>query len=334
MPNTFEIVTDPGEIAKLNSLLGKRLEKVFRHRKLREITYPAGHFTADVYFEYNRGSRVRAWAPKNEEKRLLNFILSGDPNASSWMEISVQLNFPAGQYNRRMAGAFIKDSSGEVLIGHRGKLTKGRAALKQRDIFREFSSRLIEAQDGNSTSNFILISGLDAPDLAERLWDFAIEAREAAKRLGAQRGATEDTDRLLLLRKYYDEFAGITDVKGHGDGTRTVEHGDVVKALEAQFAKKGITQKAQAIDLTVVCKSKIYLFEVKTSACTTAVYTGVGQLLIHGESISERFKIPVDRYLVLPGHPNKEHARHIIKKGHMQIITYRRTVHGYRFDGV
>ena len=56
-------------------------------------------------------------------------MLSGDPRTSKWIEITVQLNFPSGIYNPRMAGAFIKDVSGEVFITHRGKLTKGKARL-------------------------------------------------------------------------------------------------------------------------------------------------------------------------------------------------------------
>lgn len=360
MPNTLIVITEPAEIAELNSSLKRRLAKTFRNIESREIAYPAGQFTADVYFESKHGKVVRAWAPRNDEDKLLNFILAGEPGASAAMEISVQLNFPAGQYSRRMAGAFIRDSNGDVLIGHRGKLTKGRAALKQREVLREFTPRLVEAQDGNRTSRIILISSLDAPDLADRLWDFAIEAREVATRLGTQRDAREGddepdagapsqkgsrvrriakrpptpADRLLVLRKYFDEFAGTTELKGYGGGKRAVEHGDIVKALEAQLAKKGETQKAQAIDLAVVSASNVDLFEVKTSARTTDVYTGVGQLLIHGESVSERLALPVRRYLVLPEQPNREHARHMLRKGHMQIVIYQKTIHGYRFKGM
>ena len=361
MSTQFEVVTNIAEIKRWHIFLGKRLAKNFPRTEVREITWPRGHFEAEVHFATGKGDGVRAWAHSTETTKLHNFLLFGEPNASTWMEISVQMHFPAGEYNRRTAGAFIKDATGTVFVGHRGKLTKGMGALKQRDTFREFAPRVVEAQDRNQISEIILIASVEASDLDDRLWDFAKEAREVATRLGAQRDAAKVAEgestggasdkkrslggtqpktpptapnRLSLLRKYFDEFAGTSEVKARASGKRTVEHGDIVKALEAQFFSKGDTQKAQAIDLAVVYRLTVDLFEVKTSARTTDVYTGVGQLIIHGESIYEMLHLPVKRYLVLPEQPKKDHARHITNKGGIHIITYRKTASGYSFGNL
>ncbi|MDE2463318.1 MAG: hypothetical protein KGO02_06365 [Alphaproteobacteria bacterium] len=358
MPSSFKVITDPSEIFRLNKALGTRLNSTFKRKESRDIAYPAGTFDSEVHFDKGSGTAVRAWAPVVQEKRLLNFILFAEPGVTSPIEIAVQLNFPAKEYSRKLAGAFVADAEGKIFIAHRGRLTKGRAALKQRDVFREFSANLIDADDNEQVSQLILVSGLDAPNLADRLWLFATEAREVATRLDEQRRPrsnsnttgsaatpksqgsnatlppTSSPDRLIVLRTYFDEFAGTTDVKGHSSGQRTVEHGDIVKALETHQSSTGLTQKAQAIDLAVVLTNEVRLFEVKTSAKTTSVYTGVGQLLIHGESIAERLKLSVQRYLVLPAPPNSEHARHISKKGQMKIITYRKSESGYQFEGI
>lgn len=239
---------------------GRRLSKTFRVKRTREITYPAGHETGTVYFEAAAGDHVRAWSPSDRPDKLINFLLAGDPAASAWMQIDVQMNFPAGSYNRRMAGAFVKDENGDVLVAHRGKLTKGKAGLPKAKVFREFASRTVEADDDGRTSKVILISVLDDPELADRLWELAVEAREVATRIGAEEdGDAEDDDAptgggsgggaggsgrkvgtppkdpLLKLRSYFDEYAGEGNSKGHGGGKRTVEHGDIVKALEAQL---------------------------------------------------------------------------------------------------
>jgi hypothetical protein len=182
----FSVVTDVGEIAQLNKQLGQRLRKAFRFKEAREITYPAGHHSGTVYFESSVGTGVRAWSPSIETDKLQNFVLSGDPGTSKWIEITVQLNFPAGTYNRRMAGAFVKDVSGEVFIAHRGKLTKGKAGLPKAQVFREFAPWAVEAEDAGKTSTVILISELDDPEVGDRLWDFAEEAREVATRLGEE----------------------------------------------------------------------------------------------------------------------------------------------------
>ena len=44
----------------------------------------------------------------------------------------------------------------------------------------------MKAADSSKTSTVILMSELDDPALAERLWDFAEEAREVATRLGEE----------------------------------------------------------------------------------------------------------------------------------------------------
>lgn len=340
----------------MNKDLGKRLSKTFKVRRSREITYPAGHETGTVYFEAAMGDGVRAWSPSNRSDKLINFLLLGDPNTSAWMQIDVQLNFPAGAYNRRMAGVFVTDENGDAFVAHRGKLTKGRAGLPREKVYREFAAQMIEAEDQGRRSKLILLSALDDPKLADRLWKFATEARDVATRIageeggtgeesaGATGGGTEGTgpkkkprstpkDSMLKLRDYFDEYAGEGTMKGHGGGKRTVEHGDIVKALESLLSVNGKSQKAQAIDLAIVA-SEVDLYEVKTSARTTDVYTGVGQLIIHGECIRELLELPVRRHLVLPTPPRADHRKHVTKKGGIAIITYEKTQTGYRFMGL
>lgn len=370
MDEAFEVVTDVVEISRLNKRLAKQLRATFQYKERREITYPAGHQPGTVYFEASVGTSVRAWSPRIEPDKLLNFVLSADPGSTKWIEISVQLNFPAGTYNRRMAGAFVKDGSGDIFVAHRGKLTKGKAGLPKDKVFREFAASAVEAADNGKTSRVILIAGLNDPELADRLWEFAEEAREVATRLGAElhgdgwsqhtggppsRGTViggrgdagrahgtdtsgeqtaSPTERLLKLRGYFDEYSGEGRTKGHGGGKRTVEHGAVVRALELSLRSKGSSQKAQAIDLAIVATSKVDLFEVKTSARTTDVYTGVGQLVIHGECIKELLGVAVKRYLVLPGEPKASHSRAISGKAHIKVVTYQKKGSKYQFTGL
>lgn len=361
MNSEFEVVTDVAEIANLNKQLAAHLSKTFRFKETREITYPSGHHTGDVYFEHKAGQNVRAWAPHVQSDKLVNFIMSGEPRTAKWMEINVQLNFPGDKYNRRIAGTFVRDSNGDIFVAHRGKLTKGHAGLRKEMVFEEFSSRLIDAGDSSTRVRLILISSLDDPRLADRLCEFAAEAREVATMLaedsnqdnfrkkksttGTSKGhvvsnrpdtpsSPTEREQLLKLRDYFDEYSGEGHTKGHGGGKRTVEHGDIVKALEAQLNDRGNSKKAQAIDLAVVSPQHVDLYEVKTSARTTDVYTGVGQLLIHGECISELLGIKVRRHLVLPDHPRKEHEPHIVRKGGMRIVTFKKSKDGYCFTGL
>ncbi|MBS0495572.1 MAG: hypothetical protein JSS31_16845 [Proteobacteria bacterium] len=364
MNEAFEVVTDVAEISRLNVQLAEQLRATLQYKESREIVYPAGRQTYTVHFEKLTGTSVRAWAPHNEPNKLVNFVLLADPKSTKGIEIAVQLNFPARTYSRRMAGAFVRDGSGDIFVAHRGKLTKGNAGLPTDKVFREFAAFAVEAADNNKTSRVILIAALEDPELADRLWEFAKEAREVAIRLGEElhghgqvnpRGGAPSggpvvggsgapggangavaggEERLLKLRGYFDEYSGEGRAKGHGGGKHTVEHGAVVRALELLLRSKGLSQKAQAIDLAVVATSKVDLFEVKTSARTTDVYTGVGQLVIHGECIKELLELAVRRYLVLPEEPKASHSRAISGQADIKVVTYRRKGSKYKFTGL
>lgn len=243
MNEAFKVVADVAEISRLNERLAKQLRTNFQYKESREITYPAGHHTGIVYFETPVGSNVRAWSPHIASDKLSNFVLSAEPGSTKWIEIAVQLNFPAGAYNRHMAGASVKDGSGDTFVALRGKLTKGNAGLPRDKVFREFAASTIEASDDGRTSRLILIARLKDSALADLLWKFAEEAREVATRLGEELRADrqtqstegvsdavvigtpgslgeengEDTDlqppaspaeRLLTLRGYFDEYSG------------------------------------------------------------------------------------------------------------------------------
>lgn len=366
----FEVVTDVAEISRLNKQLAKQLRATLPYKESREISYPAGHHTGTVFFESRTGVGVRAWSPHIAPDKLLNYVLSADPRSPRWIEIIVQLNFPAGTYNRRMAGAFVKDGSGEVFVAHRGKLTKGNAGLPKDKVFREFAGRTVEATDNGNTSRLILIGGLTDPEIANRLWAFAEEAREIATRLGEElhgNGRSERSKALLLdttassdsemsgeermgdesasrasalaetllkLRGYFDEYSGVVRVKGHGGGKRTVEHGAVVRALELTLQNQGSSQKAQAIDLAVVTVSNVDLFEVKTTACTADLYTGVGQLVIHGQCLNDVLGLPVERYLVIPEKPKASHGEAASKSADIKIVIYEKKGATYQFMGL
>ncbi|WP_233888723.1 hypothetical protein [Paraburkholderia flagellata] len=365
MDEAYEVVTDVAEIARLNKQLATQLRKVLPYRESREITYPSNLHTGTVYFETSAGASVRAWSPRVAPGKLENFFLFADPGSTNRIEIEVQLTFPAGTYNRRAAGAFVRDGSGDIFVAHRGNLTKGTAGLPKAKVFREFAASVVEAADKPKSSRVILIAGLKAPDLADQLWEFAKQAREVATQLGEERNSdagqstggapsggtgtgglgkprgagaggqpASPADRQMKLRAYFDEYSGEGHTKGHGGGKRTVEHGAVVRALELYLRNKGSSQKAQAIDLAIVATSRVDLFEVKTSARTTDVYTGVGQLLIHGECIKELLGLVVKRHLVLPGEPKASHGRAISGKANITVVTYQKKGSRYQFTGL
>lgn len=347
MSTAFKVVTDITEIAKLNKRLGQQLRKTFAFKRTREITYPSGHHSETVFFQQRVGKNVRAWCHYTYNNKLINLLLAGDPSSQDRMQIEVQLNFPAENYNRRVAGAFVVDENGDYFVAHRGKLTKGKAGLHKAKVLREFASQTVEVLDKSHTITVILVSAIDDHNLADRMWNFAQEARQVATQIASENldetsiGSSSDvanTDSgrnpVLTLRAYFDEYSGSGRFKGNSGGKRVVEHGDIVKMLEAKLKDRGASLKSRAIDLAIESKKFIDLYEVKTSARTTDLYTGVGQLLIHGECIHETLHKNVRRHLVLPENPHSIYAKHIKGKAGINVITFKKTGSTYQFHGL
>lgn len=349
----FEVVTDIDEIARLNSRLGARLHEAFPYNEQRELTYPSGHLSTLVHFESDTGKKVHGWASKSRSTKFENFLVIGRPGTDEWLEISVQLSFPVGKYHRHVAGAFVKDETGKYFIAHRGRLTKGMGALKVDLVLDQFTS-VMTAKDVKKDRNLILIAELNDPELTEKLFRFALETREVATGLAAQKeqkgrnkvptGEAKDDrtspnyrsqNSAAILGDYFDEFAGECSFNPPAyTGKRVVTHGAIVSALAAHLKGNGSMRKSQAIDLAVDCSAHVDLYEVKTSAGTTDVYTAVGQLFIHGEAIVERLGKPVCRYLVLPDRPSRVHEKHIVGKGGIKIITFKPNGSSYRFEAL
>lgn len=346
MTATYTVITDIASINKHEKRLEKRLKDALRNHRVREIAYPSARHVGHVYFEHSDGTNVRAWSPLAHDNKLVNFFIFGDPNAQGYLAIDVQLNFPSGVYDRSLAGAFVVDSSGEVFLAHRGHLTRG-TKLKKEDVLKEFAARSVWAKDVRQRNELILICALEDPELVNRLFAFAEEARDVANDLGNRRKQQETTTsvsvvsdgndadptgKAMKLRAYFDEHSGESNTSGYAGGLRVVTHGLVVKSLEKALRQSGQTLKSQAIDLAVLSKSVVRLFEVKTSSNTTDVYTGVGQLLLHGEGLYEELQIKVQRFLVVPGQPKKSFIRHMSRKAGIEVITYEETASGHRFS--
>lgn len=183
----LKVVTDVDEIFKLNKTLGKKLKDILPVKQKRDITSPSGAGNYEVFFESRRDKKARAWAPFIEDdQKLKNFFLAGDPLSNDLLQIEVQINFPAGEYNRRVAGVFVVDPHGSVFIAHRGKLTKGRAGLKRSKVLEGFSTQVIEAQDNDKISSVILVSSLEDTEIANNIWEFAKKSREVAARIESE----------------------------------------------------------------------------------------------------------------------------------------------------
>lgn len=349
----FSVITDLKKISQLNKQLGSRLREQLEHVEVRTITSPGGKYDFRVNFERQAGDDTRGWASgKPMPDKLRNYFVFGRPGADSLVHIAVQINFPTAKYSKALAGVFVEDEAGKLYIAHRGKLTGAGGSFKTLQVLDRLPKCIKALEDGQSLP-LALISGMDDVTLITDLFSFAKECREIVNQLAAERewkkqnrntknslsqkeskgsdNITSQADRVMRLGDYFDEFAGESTRKAIVAGARVVRHGAIVSALAKKLEGAGDARKSLAIDLAVITNKHIDLYEIKTSASTTDVYTGLGQLLIHGEAINDLIPLPVRRHLVLPSQPKLSLKSPMVGKYGINIITYEKAGSGYKF---
>lgn len=347
------VITDLKRIAQLNRALGSKLRERLPYFETRVITSPGGKYDFKVLFEKGGGEDVSGWASGSlQGDKLRNFIVFGKPGADKLLNVAVQINFPVHKFSTALAGVFLEDEAGKIFLGHRGKLTGSGGAFKALQVLDRLSKCVVAMEKGKNVP-LALVGDIEGAEFVDDIFSFARDCRDVVIQLGIERdfqkaqpigkfvvgpednGSTlslSDSHRLLRLKAYFDEFAGETTRRAISSGVRTVRHGAVVSALEQSLRANGRTQKSIAVDLVVVAGDHVSVYEVKTSNSTTDVYTGLGQLCIHGDAILEIFQLPVRRYLVMPERPKPSHEASMVKRFDINIIIYNKISDRFRFS--
>ncbi|MBH3404721.1 hypothetical protein I5P86_06625 [Pseudomonas glycinae] len=352
----FRVITDLKKIAQLNSRLAVRLKESLPHSQRRTITSPGGKYGFEVHFEKENGEGTKGWATgKPKSDKLRNYFFFGQPCAEHLLHIAVQINFPTGEYSKSLSGVFVYDETGSVYIAHRGKLAGPGGGFKRRAVLDRLSNCQPAIEEGKPL-RLAVVAGLESPGLIGEIFRFANDCREVVADLAEWREwkkknppaaidvstegknvhprSSSAKNRAMRIGDYFDEFAGTSKRRAIPSGVRVVEHGAVVSALARWLYAKGPQRKSSAIDLAVIGDKFIDLYEVKTSASTTDIYTGVGQLLIHGEAIQRldvAKALSIRRFLVLPSLPGDFFDPQTSEKYGIRTLVYSKGAHDYLF---
>jgi hypothetical protein len=178
----------------------------------------------------------------------------------------------------------------------------------------------------------MLIGELDSSTLIDDIDGFATDLRQSIRSApsnGVVRGAPIRGSLAARLQKYFDEFSGHSNLKGRKQSVADCYHGTVVRAIRNHFDGCAQIFKNEEVDLIVVTKKLILLFEVKTSAHTQSVYTAVGQLSVHASGVAKYDpKVPLIKVIVLPEQPTTR-LRHVLTQElGIRLITFTRSATG------
>lgn len=121
------------------------------------------------------------------------------------------------------------------------------------------------------------------------------------------------------------------------DGKVSVDrvHGHVVKALREKLAGSGKAFKSGAMDLVFETGEAIRLFEVKTEADSQSLYTGIGQLVLHGAALRRKFpEKRISQILVVPASYAPARRARFRQELAIDLVSFVRSDGQVSFDGL
>ena len=213
-----------------------------------------------------------------------------------------------------MAGAFARDSRGQLCIVHSGKIGGGRKGIGQTAFLAQSRGAKVPVSFVDArTFEMVLIGVVGSARFRATVRDFVQEVDRVKALLVDGSGSVSGSD------KFTPEFAGKKRSYLPDAPVETVAtHGLVVSQLAKLLEEQGRTpHNDRNRDLYLGTGDQAsHLFEIKTDLTTTSIYTAVGQLMLHGAAMNG-----LRRILVIPGVPGRALAQKL-ESLEITVLTY------------
>lgn len=216
--------------------------------------------------------------------------------------ITVEINIPTTRNSGRVSGFFARDTeTGEIYLMHDGGVGGGRKGIG-RDAFLAWTGAIpiaVATSDGEPRYG-LMVSPLNK-NLGRRLVHFLESVRDfKAAVVAGEVDQNTINEALPRYRDFYSEFSGTKRGKRKEEFEYRSRHGEVVDSVAewrtASLGRQQVLKKNTFVDLAVFSGERLdEIYEVKTSMDRQALYTAVGQILVH-----EAGRNAKARYLVVP----------------------------------
>lgn len=271
----LRLLTDEAEVAQAQARLSEGLMRGSGPAEKRFVGWQGGG--QEVSVRWHREGKfwysLQPW-----ENRYWNlFGLDRPDEVSGSLSILVEVNPPMGGIDRRMAGAYAVDEEGALYLLHRGKIGGGKKGIGKDSFLRANPKSLIEVQDGDRVSPMFVVANIAHSTLPFAVATFLGQVHDFKHDGESPTGAGSD----LVDTDFSPEFEGHKLIPSREEVLAKVRHGTVVRRLREVLRAAGIhANNDRARDL--FSPDPRITFEVKTSGASQAMYTAVGQLMIHG----------------------------------------------------
>lgn len=279
-----------------------RLEEAWDNRERRVVVWRPDSRTLTIH--HNGKYWFASLAPNQDDVTPRFWNPFGEYRAAGNFQIAVELNVPTTSNSRRVSGFFATDATtGSAYLMHDGGVGGGRKGVGQTAFLAWSDSKLVPVVDQKGDIRLgIVVAPVDAESTSSDIARFVqktIDFKEAVLN-----GETETEQARAAQRRYgeyFDEYAGKKRRRRIKEIEYISRHGDIVRALRDWRAIKLRAGeqifKDAYVDLGVHSRGVLReIYEVKTSCERQALYSAIGQIVVHDNSLDGH----CGRFLVLP----------------------------------
>lgn len=280
------------------------------------IGYPGGNFKSTVSWIDKLGIWVCSF---KRYDRHINLFGIGEPKEGDMIPITCEINFPVSGIDRRIGGAFLTDSTGDIFVAHRGKIGGGKKGIGKSLFEDQYRGQWEIVEDNGLETEIALISALNSPRFVSQVRQFVFEVNRI-KTISAIPSLQPISP--LDSATFRQEFYG----KKKPYRTSVIieaacDHGLIVNNLSSALKELELdVRNNKNRDLYIIDSNhKITtIFEIKTDISTTSMYSAVGQLILNSISLTEHPRL----ILVIPEQVDKTLESKLKQLG-IQILIFK-----------
>lgn len=280
------LLNTKAEKTAAQKLFSNQLKKVWPKKESRTITWRPNSKTLDIVHDGKFWFVPVSPDPSQLHPRYWNSF--GFYKAGGHLNITVEINIPIGEDTKSVGGFFAKDDmTGDRFLMHSGKVGGGAKGVGK-NSFLAWSAEVpiaVHAKDGTKRAG-ILIASVGTAETADAVRRFVQKVADF-KEIASNYVRSDEYQQTIKDNDLYNrEHAGRKKGKRPAIIDYVSRHGDVVHALREHRLKQRktgeVVPNTKLIDLYVL-RNRIMteIYEVKTDTSRQALYTAIGQLLVH-----------------------------------------------------
>lgn len=294
---------------EFHSLIDKKCEK-----PKRTLTYSTKGSTGKIEVITFKHRETTFWFSNNRDRKSpKQYNLFGvNPDFERDNSILLQINYQKEFKDFKDAAVWAKDKNNNKYLLHSGKMGGGVRGMTIETIDSLFGGEKLSVSHQGTIKDYFVVCKLDSPKAFLQLSYFLLEIlkiktfikqHQSKVESGSNsKGKSNNKINFQVPRNYSPEFWGKRKTyyrKGKIESTS--DHGAIVDALkfklESDFGYQNKCVNNKFIDLGITKNGKpLAIFEIKTSVNTQAIYTAIGQLMLH----SSKSRVNPLKFAVFP----------------------------------